>query len=165
MLMIGRVLLLLLLLAVLDGSSTSALAFSVGNENSSTSRPREMVASAIHNNNDWPVMSRRAGIGAMFTIATAGSFFPSSVSAAAAATAEEECETDCMYKCKLEQQQASKKGKLLLTENQILGTCLVEECKDHQQCQAQPPPGRMTEPRMLQAKDVKGLYPRWQDSF
>jgi hypothetical protein len=64
------------------------------------------------------------------------------------------CVTECFYACE------TKTNKKLWPKSRdtCRAKCPRKECLP-------PPPERKREPRQLQAKDIEGLYPRWQDTF
>eukprot|EP00980_Cylindrotheca_fusiformis_P021739 scaffold8569_cov139-Cylindrotheca_fusiformis.AAC.9 len=80
-----------------------------------------------------------------------------------AATEDSSCQTECMYKC--QHQELRNRGRAKIdTKVRSLRDC-TEQCQDRRKDCRQPEPEQKREPSLLQAADIKGLYPRWQDSF
>jgi hypothetical protein len=156
----------LLIHAIVVGTSSS-LAFSAvpGKEKNVVIRP--LIQQQKESEKPSLLFTRRESIGAIFCSA---SIILGGSSAAAFAADVDECQTDCMYKCTTakrdnDDSKSRKKKRGKTTRKSIMETsCREQQCKDHQQCKV-PPPERKGEPKLLQAQDIKGLYPRWQDSF
>jgi hypothetical protein len=154
--------------AILIASSVlaeDAAAFSVGNHHP----PQRAELIPLHPNTNVPAMSRRASIIGVLTVLI-GTLPAVAVAAAAAATVaveDDNCQTDCMYQCTIAtsagQTPSAKRSKETIS---VQNNSCLEECPNHQQCHAPPPPEMYKrEPILVKAKDIVGLYPRWQDSF
>jgi hypothetical protein len=74
------------------------------------------------------------------------------------------CQTSCIYECEQRSLQFKKHTNPTELAAGITKDCL-EQCNDDRQKCDNPAPARVREPILQQAKDIRGLYPRWQDGF
>jgi hypothetical protein len=158
-------LLFLFWISLFDLPSTSSFSLPDSNSNdwvvSSAKAQQEETSRSIK---AFPI-SRRSNIAFMLTSCSSllflGGAFP-----VEAAFEDGSCQTDCMYKCQQRELQDSKVTKIdtKYRASMTLNEC-QEQCQDDLKECRNPPPERKREPRLMQAADIKGLYPRWQDSF
>ena len=140
----------------------------------STTNKAPLLEEKIKTSNNLKDGKRATEVILMKSFLIVGLIFPTIAVADSTDVVNTECQTDCIFKCQIRSQDIdamNKREKSLSSSTSstshndlILKDCL-EQCQgDQRQCK-DPPPERKREPVLLKAKDIDGLYSRWQDSF